>query len=813
MKQHPTIPAVPRNLQRAEGKCNLQLATRRRRTLWRTPHFQLSIFNFQLLLALALIACSDETVDQPDTPHLAANERLVEIALPGLSSGGSTAANAATDISRADIDNIASAGENVIKQLTVLCFVNLTASGTDAAKLDDYTLEREYTYASGGDANDITLVADADGYRAAIGVPKDDTRRRTFLLKANQIAAGSVTNTAVPVSGADRTSATTYAAALNETSATLPSNTNLTCPLLMSVRVTRTVITGAGEYIDDPVFTQEDLAKGISARMIRRVTRIDISNPVTTGFTVTGIKAAGNPSVPLFIDDFSGYMQQDYPEITLSNAAGIPAAIYLYPVSGDSDNAEITLSGTYAGNPVTLGITTKILPNTRYTIAVRNDGSNLRLDITVAPWNDGGTIDTPDIAGTLNSEHHLATTSTLYTGQIPHGDSTTINGNRITYATTDLFTSGGGFLEIRGKQGDSNPVGIIIPDDCTWIYIADKQTDADNTYTCLLGLYAPDDIAPASRAIGRPQTNYLKRPREAVITIVTRDGGGYNKYTEYTVYQEYYNPTHAAAAFIINIQPFAALASVDNANRVIHLPPLPYINLEFLPDNNISFAFPQTYPEEDYPWIDINNNGLNVPYLMYTTNSGNNGEERTAYLRVRTRKNGDPASPVVTNRWTVIQDAMPNDALLATGHTLQLRLLPEKELRLEGDTIYMNHGNYHSEYYNIYLQYLANPDNEALKKRLEHALNSYLDNLDIEDNNTCLSVVGTNGIPAFVTSNDDWVRVTYTSDDQIIVFPQAYLPPAIDQKIPDRIGSFTVHMQGGKTKTYYMKQTQTKITE
>ena len=77
----------------------------------------------------------------------------------------------------------------------------------------------------------------------------------------------------------------------------------------------------------------------------------------------------------------------------------------------------------------------------------------------------------------------------------------------------------------------------------------------------------------------------------------------------------------------------------------------------------------------------------------------------------------------------------------------------------------------------------------------------------------CLSVVGTNDIPAFVTSNDDWVRVTYTSDDQIIVFPQAYLPPAIDQKIPDRIGSFTVHMQGGKTKTYYMKQTQTKITE
>lgn len=31
MKQHPTIPAAPRNLQRAEGKCNLQLATRQRR--------------------------------------------------------------------------------------------------------------------------------------------------------------------------------------------------------------------------------------------------------------------------------------------------------------------------------------------------------------------------------------------------------------------------------------------------------------------------------------------------------------------------------------------------------------------------------------------------------------------------------------------------------------------------------------------------------------------------------------------------------------------------------------------------------------
>lgn len=55
MKQHPTIPAVPRNLQRAEGKCNLQLATRRRRTLWRTPHFQLSIFNFQLFVIVFLV--------------------------------------------------------------------------------------------------------------------------------------------------------------------------------------------------------------------------------------------------------------------------------------------------------------------------------------------------------------------------------------------------------------------------------------------------------------------------------------------------------------------------------------------------------------------------------------------------------------------------------------------------------------------------------------------------------------------------------------------------------------------------------------
>lgn len=55
MKQHPTIPAAPRNLQRAEGKCNLQLATRRRRTLWRTPHFQLSIFNFQLFVIVFLV--------------------------------------------------------------------------------------------------------------------------------------------------------------------------------------------------------------------------------------------------------------------------------------------------------------------------------------------------------------------------------------------------------------------------------------------------------------------------------------------------------------------------------------------------------------------------------------------------------------------------------------------------------------------------------------------------------------------------------------------------------------------------------------
>lgn len=186
--------------------------------------------------------------------------------------------------------------------------------------------------------------------------------------------------------------------------------------------------------------------------MNRRVARIDISNPVTTGFTVTGIEGTSNLSVPLFIDEF-GSGNGIYPKKTLSNATAIPAALYLYPSLGSRLNpgTPIKLHGIHAGNPVTLSTKTKLLPNTRYVLAVRNDESNLRLDITVAPWNDGGTIDTPDVGGTYNS-HVTFEGSSRQTGVY-----TIDTVNRTLTYTAATFKNGDEFLTLRGAARRQEP--------------------------------------------------------------------------------------------------------------------------------------------------------------------------------------------------------------------------------------------------------------------------------------------------------------------------------------------------------------------
>lgn len=798
MKPHSTIPANSNNLQPAT--CPRRIPRRSPRRSPSRFHFQFLIFNFALLIALA---CSDETVDQPDTPQLAANERLVEIVLPGLSAGSNTAATAATNISRAAADNIALAAENQIKQLTVLCFVNLATNGSDATTLDDYTLEREYAYISEGDANDMTLAAEADGYRAGIGVPKDDTRKRAFLLKANQTDAGSITYTAVPVSDPNRGSATTYAAALNETSASLPNGTNPSCPLLMSARATHTVITGAGEFIADPVFTQEDLAKGISARITRRVARIDISNPGITGFTVTGIQGSSLILAPLFKDNLSGYLNKAGTAITLTNAAIIPAALYLYPPKTGSQ-AGITLSGIYAGNPVTLATTATLLPNTRYTLAVRNDESNLRLDISVAPWNDGDTIDTPDVGNATYNSH-----VTFEGSSYQFGVFTIDTVNRTLTYTAATFKNENELLILRGAAGDRNPIGIIIPED-SWIALSPVHTgeydEATGYYTLKIYILDPTDSG---------RDGLCSTPRGTPLTIVTRDAGGRTKYSEYTIRQELCDPADAPASQPLTLGFLGNLGSIDEANRIIHLPPLAGAEI-IAPEGKKTmgrlgkqYSYFFAYPKENYPWLEYTEaiaaeDQTYTRYCCYSTSSSNlGGTPRTGYLLNRSINTDDEQ---VTERWTVIQDATLDESLLAADVDISLLVKPERELHLSGDTVYIDYGTLDAFAYRSYLDLRDTP---SAQTRLEYML-------DIMGNTITAKGIGNR--PMYATTATDWIRIASGTDDdgtdRIIIRPLAYPPygttnddgSVTTQPTETRFGTVTLHLRDGKTRTLVLRQ-------
>lgn len=781
-------------------------------------HFKFYILNFTFLL----LACTDTSVDQPDAPTLSANERLVELSLAGLSAGDA-AVQKATSVSRADVANATLAGETAIKRLTILCFVDLKTDGNTANILDDYTLERVYTYESGGNINDMTLVADANGYRAGIGVPKDDTRKRAFLLKANQF--NQVNYTAARVTDVPRTSATTYSTVLAETSSTLQSTDKLACPLLMAARAAHTVITDAGEFLAEPVFTQADLARGVPARMIRRVARVDISNPDITGFTITSIKGESNCAVPLFNDNDGGFTTVLSPEIPLSNAAEIPAALYLYPSPGQ---AEITLTGTYAGNPMTLKVNNlNLRPNTRYTLAVRNDESNLRLAITVAPWNEGNDIETGDIsASALNSGGEFAAAPNGRLSGTQPGTYTIDPTNRIiTYSTATYLP--GRFLTLRGAAGDINPVGILFPENCWLVPDGQGAFNADsNRYIQTISVVTDPGSIPDTKL-------ELYIPRETVLTLVTRGADGQIKYTEYTIRHELADIANAPAAIVPQLGGLASLGSIDVTNRIIHLPPVAGAEI-IVPDaqtltgdirNRVMHQF--AYTEKEYSWLEYKERpnfiedteellsagtpqlrALDIPrtaIYYYTAENNIGGTPRTGYLTTRALDDSDPANPAdITTRWTIIQDATIDESRLADDVSFKLKVKPERELRVSGDTVYVNYGSTDQFAFDAYLKYLATPIPQ-LWDRLNHAILP----------ERVITLRGTANDLAYATSDKDWLRVYHLTGtdgkNEIVVSPRFYLPTG---KNPDgtpyhespRFGTFTVHLRDGKTRTFVVRQ-------
>ena len=131
---------------------------------------------------------------------------------------------------------------------------------------------------------------------------------------------------------------------------------------------------------------------------------------------------------------------------------------------------------------------------------------------------------------------------------------------------------------------------------------------------------------------------------------------------------------------------------------------------------------------------------------------------------------------------------------------------PERELRLSGDTVYIDYGTFDA---NEYKNYLNLRDNPAAQKKLEHTLNIM---------GYTITAKGSGNRPMYATTATDWIRVANTTaddgTDRIIIRPLAYPPDGTvneDSSVTilpteTRFGSVTLHLRDGKTRTLVLWQ-------
>ena len=511
-------------------------------------------------LALSATACSDEIASQEDNQDLILKdgETAVQMNIAGVN--GKSIARAAS--------NVTLPGEVKIDKLDIYCFVDLDAQNTSAAVtgVDNYTLERVYRYVAQGNTNDIVLTPDGDGYKASFGVVKNADRKRAFILVANDGETRTVVaNTDITV-GSDRSTsggATAFSAvkAWNVLEAALAASAaNLATPLVMQSTAQWSAYDTDGTLKTNNEYDAAKLAEGISVELTRRVARIDISNPVATGFTVTDVTLTGAKNATLFGDIAAAGANQTvaFAEKAVYNAEVINAALYALPmnandadgeypsvaIKGKLGTTELTLTAKFAGDPMTA--TTKgMQPNTRYVVNIINTEGNLTAYITIADWAYGETVDTDDIAARLNSGATLAeersaaalfgdNNKNLYVHNLPHAEGTP-------------------FATITGTDNDK-PIGIVLPDDCDWLKVVNTAT-TPMTYQ----LQATDKTA-----------DERTRPLTVNLSIITYDAANKKQViNEYLVYKEYTDMTHLNKSFLGSIWDPNTMSD----SPVFHLPP------------------------------------------------------------------------------------------------------------------------------------------------------------------------------------------------------------------------------------------------
>lgn len=790
-----------------------------------------------VLLMQACVAGLDDDASHDVTTALRPGERSVNLQLTGLGGGSVVENRVGNDATtRAGNESLTLAGECDIREMVIMCFKSEDTDGNPVTDLNDYRLERTYNYKEGGNTNDFLLTSDANGYHAGIGVPKDDDLSRAFLVYANPVGSVSAT--------ADGGGGITYQSVLTGKSMTVGdalTNVWFETPLPMGGKATHRVISPDGNITDNPVFTQAHLEAGVTVKMIRRVSRIDISNPDITGFKVVGINVMAAKQAFFFAaptsTEVSPYITDASEMAPLTNAGNIPGACYLLPPA-EGTQAMIGVRGALDGfgQEITLiAASTTLKPNTRYILRVRNDGSNVRLSIEVADWDEGETLPTDDISGKLNSGCEVTAAND---DEASAGEATTIKlitvddaaGTILAYYVNGVGLSSDrpDIVKVAGATGDDKPIGVIIPEDCDWLDLKVPKEVAVGTRVA--ETYEVTVRAKKAESLNRLVIDDIYRPCTTPITFVYRQDGK----TCYKTYQltaiRYFRSEYPAAYTMMADGYWQTHIRIDVTRHAVYLPPfagatcLPVVTSE---GKHTPVASDFSYVSEDCGWfapgkISMGGKIISVgnKYKEYTTLEENrSGAARETGLVVNTYD----GTTETADRWTVVQETEYDKSLLARDASVTLPLKSAEELRMEGNVItrgpeIINGGVIRiSESqtislgwgYEDYLNSVTLGDRQKVTYYKEHL--AYIKSR-CEWVFCAGSVYTPDSSPVVVTTDAPWLSYSYMSDETgrwcVKLYTDVYFPETYSEigDLPIRSGTVTVELRDGRTKTYVVRQ-------
>jgi len=606
---------------------------------------------------LMLAACSDETVltgskTSDNDLVLKPGEQKVDIRLGGITVSGSVPATRGSDA-------ISLPGESGIGELVVYSFVNLDVSNNLLDEYDqaNYTLERKYHYKANATGNDLVLTADGSNYRVSIPVPAADGYLRSFVIQVNMGDGSGAT--AVAIEESVRTSATPYNA-LPVPPLISANDAPIAVPLPMSANCYWEEELTGGYIRKNYRFGNSDLAKGMKASLVRKVSRFDINNPEDTRFIITKITVEKVMPLPGSTETY-GFTT------TPENAAYMPAVFYVPSLNGNGGlSMSVTITGNLAGAETDVIVPCtdlSLTDNTRYVINITARGENLTGTIEIVPWTDAEEEINGDLTRELNTEVHVS------------GD------GRINSVEGNTIYVGRGFadfdFQVTGATGNSAPIEVIFPDDGNrWDIYAREE---DGTWKCTVFCEDNRVLPDYSSRFGYfdvDRTCYYYPPFESSITFVTQDvkeGVKTYKYHEYKIVHQDYTRLFEEGTY--NLRPVVLKATggwvINDENKTITAPIFPGQGSIQLSGGEIPLQFQHSGKEAAMLGritTDLRNGRTEFHYIMRKDNFMSS-EPRTFKMILYHRD--EVTGLQVSRTYDVIQPGGNGDvSLLSTGFTV-----------------------------------------------------------------------------------------------------------------------------------------------